>query len=754
VRLRVIIFALLFICNFVNAQVFPIQVNTQVAPPYTPYLADYTAPGSQRLMVQIRSNDATLSDYTCKLRITIDGVGITIKTKPAFIPQPITIQGGGIPEIFYGEDIAEYFNPDNLDFAGISRREFQKTGKLPEGVYRFSVEVLDYNVNLQVSNRGTSIVWVILNDPPMLNLPRKDMKVRVLDPTNIAFTWTPRHTGSPNSAFSTEYTFRLVEIWPANRNPYDAFLSQPPLYEVVTDKTQLIYGPAEPALLPGRKYAWQVQAKDVDGKDLFKNQGRSEVFVFQFGDVLSAPENLRQESGNASTISLRWEPSSQGEMPGQYRIQYRKKGTGDSGAWYEKITDQRWITIPLLQPDTEYEVQLRSEASPQVSTYSPILIAKTEQEGKGDFQCGREGQVAAPVDSSPLMMLSAGDVITAQNFKVIIMESEGSGGSFQGKGIMRVPYLNGASVYVTFAGSVNNKYELTIGEISTIYSEGSEMAQVIDEMNKIGEEKPPKPTIEIDGKEVVLGASYDVAGIIDTIKVNDKGEIVVITTKGTEVTYNQPVNSETNEKEAVQFTDSAGNTYVVNKDGKVIKKETSGGLQDVFVSTEAFLLLKKSLLEIRKEYSDAVISQLDNKLTNESNALKQVIITDNRALGVKVSEPSIKGSDVSFMYDFVEVKDGIVKEDSEFAIQSKKVKSLELEYNRMSFLKVLVDNIDNGEDYKVLAKQLKLGDKTLTEFVDAQKAAKSEETEIVKTIGLAVIVFVDDMIINYSLKNK
>src|SRR5690606_30517109 len=147
----------------------------------------------------------------------IEGVGITLKTKPGFIPQPIVISGGGIPELLYGEDLAEYFHPNNLDFAGLGRGDYNKSAKLPEGVYRFSFEVLDYNRNTLVSNKGMATASLILTDPPILNLPRNDTTINLIDPTNIVFTWTSRHKGSPNAVLTTEYKFRLIELWPLNR---------------------------------------------------------------------------------------------------------------------------------------------------------------------------------------------------------------------------------------------------------------------------------------------------------------------------------------------------------------------------------------------------------------------------------------------------------------------------------------------------------------------------------------------------------
>jgi hypothetical protein len=565
--------AALFLVSLSSAaQVFPVQANVNLTPPYSPYLSDYTAPGSQRLIIQLMPNDITTSDHPIKLRITIEGVGITIRTKQNFVPQPLTLYGGGSPTTLYGEDILEYFNPNNLEFAGYSKAEFIKTAKIPEGIYRFSVEVFSYNRNVQLSNKGTTMAWIILNDPPLLNLPRKDTKIKILDPTSIPFTWTPRHTGSANSAFSTEYIFRLVEIWPENRNPNDAFLTQRPLYEETTTQTQFVYGLEHPALIPGRKYAWSVQARDVEGKDLFKNNGKSEVFMFQFGDALSAPENIKQDRSNARTIDISWEPPAQGEIPKEYRVRYRKKGTANRSPWYESLTDQRWITLTELQSDTIYEIQIRSEAKPRVSEYSQLKYMHTMSDTVSSVTCGKGTEIVAPENLKPLLILRPGDVITAALFKVVVTEAEATGETFSGTGYMAVPMFNGASVKVEFKGiKLNELYQLTAGEIVTTYTKDSPIARKVDQAHKIGEEK----TLQgIDSANLVM-----IPGEIDTVYFDtEKSEVVVIDTEGNTSRHQQPVDEKTDGPAAMQITDSVGNTYTVTPDGRVIKEGSSNSL--------------------------------------------------------------------------------------------------------------------------------------------------------------------------------
>ncbi len=595
------------------AQSFPVSITPAIHSPYSPYLSDYIEPGSQKLQVTIQLKDPTLPEYRCKFRLTIEGVGITIRTRQNFIPQPTILQGGGVPNILYGEDLTEYFNPANLDFAGISKADYTKGAKLPEGIYRFSLEVLDYNRGTTVSNKGFSIAWIILNDPVLLNLPRNEAKVKIPDPTNIAFTWTPRHTGSPNSAFTTEYIFRLVELWPATRNPYDAFLSQQPLYETTTNATQIVYGPAEPALITGRKYAWQVQARDVDGKDLFKNDGKSEVYIFQYGDPLGIPENLRQDYsiGNASILILRWQPASDGAVPEQYRLRYRKKGTEASGIWYEEVTDQISERITDLQPNTEYEIQIRSEAKPQYSSYSPSAYFRTEKKSAKKYECGKEDTYIPSANTNPLMVLVPGDTMSMRGFKIRVEEVTGGNGNYTGKGWMQVPWFNGAWVHISFSGPVNELHEMYGGSVESIYTPGGRADQLLEKAHSIGE-KPVAQTKPGDSISIAIAPDYSIPGTIDTVYIED-GKIVVVDTEGNESTFEQKKDEKTGKGKDTLVADAAGNTYTVGEDGKVTKKRSTNQKASSPVAID-FSSTKEARLiaEIVKRFSN----QLALKITS------------------------------------------------------------------------------------------------------------------------------------------
>ncbi len=565
VRSVVSVVLLLIACIKAQAQTYPVQVNTQILAPYSPYLTDYTAVGAQRLIVNFTLNDPTLTEYRGKLRITIEGVGITIRTKQSFIPQqPLVLPGGSVPLMLYGEDLEEYFNPGNLDFAGLSKNQYEKGAKLPEGVYRFTIEVLDYNRNTVVSNKGTAIAWIILNDPPLLNLPRNETKAAILDPTNIAFTWTPRHTGSPNSAFTTEYMFKLVEIWPASRNPYDAFLSQQPLYETTTSSTQIVYGPAEPALIPGRKYAWQVQAKDTEGRDLFKNNGKSEVYVFQFGDQLGIPENLALQKANPSSLVVRWEQPTAGTDAVSYRVRYRPHNSRSHDEWYSELTNDQWKSIPQLQPNTEYEVQVRAEQSTQVSDYGTVKIFKTAIAGANDFVCKSDvSPPAVPANAIPAARLGINDTLYAAGYEVLVREiTANEGGTYTGSGMMIVPWFQSAKVRMTFKNiRVNEQHWLTAGEIKSVWNADSKF--LVKSEKKVDSTNAPLNG-ELPVNIVATETLIEITGAaIATVTKDDEGNIEVYTTDGEKKVLPKG--------KSYSIADGVGNGYVVDGKGNITK---------------------------------------------------------------------------------------------------------------------------------------------------------------------------------------
>ncbi|WNB17087.1 fibronectin type III domain-containing protein [Marivirga arenosa] len=455
---------LLLVTGSLLAQTFPVTVSTNVTPPYSTYLADYVAPGSNRIALNVFLNDINRSELQVRLRLKIEGQGILIETKPEYLPAPLNLQGG-VPERLVASDLAPYFQPQNLNFNGLTRLQFERSGQLPEGLYRICFEVLEYNRGAKLSNTGCAMAWLILNDPPLINLPRQNEKIRPQDPQYVTFQWTPRHTGSPNSAFSTEYEFTLVELWPANRNPNDAILTSPPIYQTTTQSTTLIYGPAETPLELGRRYAFQVRAKSVTGAeelDLFKNQGRSQVHTFQYGDECNIPRNIWAQAKNSAGFRVTFDSNPNHSA---FSLRYRK-ANNPNARWIEVDSYFEEIEINGLTAETEYEYQLTGGCGPFTSTYSPVATVTTDPAPEITYVCGLPPDDIDFGNNQPLPALNANDILYAGDFDVKISEATGSAGTFTGKGTVMVPYLDNLPVSVEFTNiTVNTDYRMTAGSM-------------------------------------------------------------------------------------------------------------------------------------------------------------------------------------------------------------------------------------------------------------------------------------------------
>lgn len=562
---------LLVIGRISLAQVYPVQATVQLTPPYSLYLADYVESGTERLALNIFLADIARPSLDVRFRLRIVGQGVTIETKPEYRPAPISIQGG-VPMRLISTDLADYFNSNNLNFQGITRREYDQRGKLPEGVYQFCFEVLEYNRGAKISNTACGTAWMILNDPPIVNLPRQNEKLKVQSPQNILLQWTPRHTGSPNSAFTTNYDVTMVEVWPSTRNPNDAILTSPPIFETTTSSTTVVYGPAETPLEPGRRYAFRVRARSiagVDELDLFKNNGYSEVISFVYGDACDLPTGINATSIGTSKFSLAWDGLFNHTA---YRVRYREAGTTN---WYENNVTSANADIYSLKPATVYEYQVAATCGFYDGQYSTVAKVTTNPLPEAEYACGAP-MGTFNIDPKELTgSLKAGDIIQAGDFDVKLTKVTGSNGVFSGEGVIEVPYFNKAKVKTSFSDiSVNkelrmvNGYMNVTGAAVDIIPSGvmdamnglTEVLNTADSALNTIEENLPE---QFDPNSFVADSAITVKNGISSVYKDTDGSVVIVDNKGTETRL--PAGT------SAAVKDDNDNGYLVDKKGNVHK---------------------------------------------------------------------------------------------------------------------------------------------------------------------------------------
>jgi A nuclease of the HNH/ENDO VII superfamily with conserved WHH/Fibronectin type III domain len=574
--------------NTVVAQVYPVQVTPQLIPPYSVYLSDYATDGNEKLRVIVLQRDLSRPSYPIRLSMTVElNNRVILRTTRAFNPSAIYVNPG-IPVAISGAELAPYLDSRNLDFIGIDRAQYERTRALPEGQYRIAFTAYDYyRPDVPISAEGNSFYYLTKSEPPMVNFPACGMKIALKTPQQIVFSWMPRNTASPNSALDTEYEFSLYETRPAGRNPNDVVLTTQPVFKTRVEQTQLIYGPAEPLLLAEMNYVWRVQAIDRTGRDAFRNNGFSEVCSFYYGgpDVsfeVGTVNDLRALPETKNRAKIWWTPG----MYDGYRVEYRK--TGDATfEWFRSETTTGEVKLFDLEPDTEYEARLQAKKSGFYGPYSDIIKFRMLPERA--VECGQPAKLPDINNPGPpLTAAHAGMVVDARGVEMtlIAVTALEIPGWYKGVGRVTLDYFLGLSYGAIFNRIyINENREVILGRIDIMSkSYGGLLEKQLAEVKKQEEEKKKKEneTKEEDKKEEITPIVFP--GVIDSVRVNAEGKVVVTDDAGKEVIVPDiKLSLDSHPEKTVVIQDASGTKYEVQKDPatgqtKVTKVESSGGV--------------------------------------------------------------------------------------------------------------------------------------------------------------------------------
>lgn len=740
-----------------KAQFQPVQVTTQLVPPYAVYLADYATPGNDKLRLVVLQRDLTKPSYQIRLQLSVELNGKTIlRTSPVFNPPPIALDPG-IPSIISGADLQPYLDSRNLDFTGYSRDEYERTKAFPEGSYQLCFTAYDYRrQNVPVSEPGCSFYWLSKNEPPLINFPACGAGVTRKDPQQIVFSWTPRNTASPNSAADTEYEFSLYEIRPDGRDPNDVVLSSEPVYRIVTGMTQLVYGPAEPFLIENLTYAWRVRAMDKSGRDQFRNNGYSEVCTFIYGaaDAVQwqAISGLKAAGETETRGKVWWEAQ---EVDG-YRINYKKAGS--SYKWFTADSNKPEALLFDLEADTRYEVRIQPRVGSLYGPYSGIGEFKTQV--PRTFQCGETADVVAKLEN-PLPAAIIGMTIDVQGIMMTIVEVSGPHGAgiYSGRGEVSIPYFGGAVFNVAFNDLyINDRRVAQQGRIDFITKGVEAMIdeQLAEQRNEEREAQQEKNREDWAGTDFHDEIFYYDDIVIDKMYTNDQGEVVIVDEHGTTyVNKDIPAIIANAPEKAIIIEDKNGDQWVVQKDGK-ITKVPAGGLSptmDVVVSEEALNLVKEALHALHLEYDAEKMATIERDLTERRAAVQTYVEQYNREIlkgasttGGTGAEDTGNATGGHLFFNFVAVPSPGEETDKEFERLSAAENEKARERNRGVFLNFLGNNENLDQMSKLVAHELEVENKPVSEYIEKEKQGQNLPEDIKSKIRGEIINLIDNLL--------
>ena len=382
--------------------------------------------------------------------------------------KPFIFLNGGAQQQFTNIDLAPYFQLNNL--LGINPQQYNQP--LPDGSYKICWEVYDFLTGQRISdpNLGCARIFLLLNDPPFLNIPNRGDQLTDIQPINIVFQWTPRHANATN----VSYEFEIRELWDTQMDPQAGFLASPPFHTETTFSTTLLYNISKPPLIPGKTYAWRVRAKSTTGlseNSVFRNNGYSEIFNFSFTNNCYPPTFSLAEPSNAGRVKISWQTHPDHN---RYHVQYKKAAVADA-EWFEVFSYNNQVQVSNLQDGVTYDFRVGGTCQEltdfnQAFSYGSInqFTMPTADETLS-YSCGIVPEIEIS-NTNPLENISTNETFTAGDFPVTVKEIQGGNGTFSGKGYIVVPYLADTKIAVEFSRiKINTDYQLYHRIIKTTY---------------------------------------------------------------------------------------------------------------------------------------------------------------------------------------------------------------------------------------------------------------------------------------------
>lgn len=597
-----------------HSQNYPVQLTTQLIPPFSGYLPDYAAPDNSKLRLLVLFTDFSQPSYNIKFKFKLEGQGITIQSQSWYYDGPFTVEPG-VPQMLSGDDLSGLLDENHLDFSGITRQLYDQRKVLPEGFYTITVTAYDFAnpIPIQVSNEAVVQAWMVLNDPPMLNLPACSSTIQPIDPQQITFSWTPMNLAAPSSALGTEYTFDLWEIFPADANAGNIIASTAPLYSTVTSFPFVNYGIAEPPLIVGREYVWRVRAHDLENRELFRNNGYSQQCTFSWGNSNLLLGNIAAIEISSQVITHRQALCSWDSINvfSSYHLEFRKV----NGNWFPANTNKASLRITDLEPNCNYEARVQG-VFPDGNFGNWSNITSWQTPTQPQFSCGEQSPPPAMQNFHPLTQANTGMIWQAGQFEMQVLtlsNTSSGGGWYTGTGKIILPF--GITVGCSFNG-------IQIGTDMVMYA--GEIKAMTDGVGNW--------LSQYNLSQYQYDTSYFFAGNIDSLYLDGNGNLVIISNGDTTVIN---INTEG----GALITDSNGDQWIINPDG-TITFVTSGYLLPLTndtLSDQEMRIIKASMAIIRNEISPGVLSSKESTLNTNKAALESFIQNQRQALPIAQS---------------------------------------------------------------------------------------------------------------------
>lgn len=516
-RLRIaLLTGLIFVTlNFVKAQVYPIEINLILSPPFPTNLDAYEAYLEQGI-IQLTNTTGTAIEAFFQASFEEESGRVSVGTD-GILGEPITINPGTtILTPMETQDLFAGVSNDNITINGLSSAEQQAiliSRQIPEGNYRICLTAFDINGQplSDPDKNACTELDITFPERPIIDIPQNEDEV--LNSGFVNITWS-HYLQDPQVLARTEYILKIIDLTEQSiENVELAFLDPAisPEYEEEQGniKTAFLQDDVELPLITGHQYACRVTAFDPNEETSYQFAGHSEIVTFTYGlegvgGEIDGPSIISPGEGdyleNQSGIALSWEHEIEDEdieNDTEYNLRVidmdalKLTSVGQD----DFFDDQEFIwDIPISATDTtllgdadhtivkdhqyamaiiasrinDERVEFANDGYSNIVTF--VYGEEPEEEEDG---CGGECITALPTNQKEVPV-KKGDVLFMGKFSLVIDQAvkDLTNGGYKGEGYVIVKFMAGIKVKVSFDGlKVNKQKYVFAGEAAAILDE-------------------------------------------------------------------------------------------------------------------------------------------------------------------------------------------------------------------------------------------------------------------------------------------
>ncbi len=264
-------------------------------PPYPAKWTDLTEnpDKANNVRISIQNNEQTEKEFILSIRLKNLNTGSIAETDDLNFGICKTIGPGENLELI-GSDIDSYINLDEAAVNGQKVYNIDLTDPdFEEGMYEFCVRALDCNNRTTVLSNSVgncAFFEVRYSDPPV-NISICNQTINLEENPQLFINWQHDIPGMIDG-----YMVTIIDV-EEGVNPADAMefpRSGNFFFEQITESQSLVLSvPDQLELEKGKKYAIQIQAIDERAQFNFRNNGKSEVCVFEIAaEGIGPPKNI------------------------------------------------------------------------------------------------------------------------------------------------------------------------------------------------------------------------------------------------------------------------------------------------------------------------------------------------------------------------------------------------------------------------------------------------------------------------------